>query len=536
MQELTLPKKPFNVATFVKHFEEYKDGKKTRQTVIDYIQSYYFETNGRNYYMYNQDSDSFSHVLKKDFTSEILEKINNDKDIVKYFTTNTKFYKLVNKIHSPRHYTITNEDGEISYYINCCVGLLYKNVKPYDSYSVEDKKGVQMMVQFMREVFCDNNEELLTQFLKYWAQVCSGKRTDVIIYIKSPIQGTGKSTLPEFMMQYVIGEKLCCTATTECLTGTFNKILMGKLFVLFEELPTFSTKSWMSASSMIKSYTTNPKIQIRGLREEVVEVENTFNGYINTNVEALQDSQGRRIIIMPISSKQYRQFDYFENLRAKCFNNKVGEAFFAYLKTFDISNFYAQRDIPETEEKKMSQSINLSTEQKFLKNLLLKRIDNGKVITTLLYQWYSEYCKNCGIDKYLGPTKFYNVLQQLGFTKTRNGNDYCFNVSTEVLKEMAQKFGWLSDCINVDDLIISPIQKEPLEDTINISKQEYEEYLEWKKLKNEFLEWKNSKTEDAPKKRIIKIKKPHPPVKVIDDPLNLIESLLTPLGALKVSD
>ena len=76
---------------------------------------------------------------------------------------------------------------------------------------------------------------------------------------------------------------------------------MGKLFVVFEELPTFSKEQWKGVSSKLKTLTTEKMSIFRDLFEKPFQASNLLNFQINTNVEALKDSQGRRIMIMDIN-------------------------------------------------------------------------------------------------------------------------------------------------------------------------------------------------------------------------------------------
>jgi hypothetical protein len=66
---------------------------------------------------------------------------------------------------------------------------------------------------------------------------CKREKTEVIIYNKTEAPGVGKTKSLEFLGKYVIGEKLCIlNCGTESLLTNNNKILMGKILVLSEEL------------------------------------------------------------------------------------------------------------------------------------------------------------------------------------------------------------------------------------------------------------------------------------------------------------
>ena len=96
---------------------------------------------------------------------------------------------------------------------------------------------------------------LYDAYIKYLSQLCHGLKTDIIIYKKSE-QGTGKSTESEFIMNHVLGKDLCIQSNTEPLLTDRNKCYMGKLFIIFEELPTFGKSQWEGVSSKLKTFTT----------------------------------------------------------------------------------------------------------------------------------------------------------------------------------------------------------------------------------------------------------------------------------------
>lgn len=101
------------------------------------------------------------------------------------------------------------------------------------------KSNVDLMLNYIKEISCNNDEVMFQAYMKYYSQLCRGKKTDVIIYKRS-MEGTGKSTETSFMMKHVLGPDVCLVSSTEPLLTPYNKIYAGKVLVVFEELPTFS--------------------------------------------------------------------------------------------------------------------------------------------------------------------------------------------------------------------------------------------------------------------------------------------------------
>jgi hypothetical protein len=54
---------------------------------------------------------------------------------------------------------------------------LGRELKPYDSFSAKTKEGVEMMINFTKEVWCNNNDEQLLYLLKWLSNVLKGKKT-----------------------------------------------------------------------------------------------------------------------------------------------------------------------------------------------------------------------------------------------------------------------------------------------------------------------------------------------------------------------
>jgi hypothetical protein len=195
METFQLPTEDFSAKELVLHFNN--GLLKNHIDAINYISQYYFEVDCGNYYKYDAENDDFIFKEPKDFTNEVTHKVDEDKDVKKYFKTNTKIYKIISNINKPRHFKEGNK-----YYINLCSGILHKTYKPYDDYDKKVKESVQLMISFMKEVYCNNDDNILQALLKYYKQLCQGKKTEVVIYNKS-IQGIGKSTGTDFLIKYV---------------------------------------------------------------------------------------------------------------------------------------------------------------------------------------------------------------------------------------------------------------------------------------------------------------------------------------------
>ena len=135
--------------------------------------------------------------------------------------------------------------------------------------------------------------------------------------------------------------------------------------VLFEELEHLSNSEW-SISTKLKRYTTSETYVLESKGEKSYQTQNINNYMINSNHDCIKDDDGRRVFICDASTKRRDDLKYFGNIRKTCFNDKVGEAFYWYLKEIDVTKFYSQ-SFPITQSKLDAYAKRLNTAELFLK-------------------------------------------------------------------------------------------------------------------------------------------------------------------------
>ena len=126
--------------------------------------------------------------------------------------------------------------------------------------------------------------------------------------------------------------------------------LLGKLFVVFEELQFFSEKEWRAVDSELKDLITGDNASYCDKYEKRFDSKNINNYIVNTNHASIKSVNGRRYLVFDINPSKMNDFKYFEKIRS-CFNDIVGHAFYCYLIEIDTENFNSL-DIPITQAKK----------------------------------------------------------------------------------------------------------------------------------------------------------------------------------------
>ena len=325
-------------------------------------------------------------------------------------------------------------------FINTCPSFKHE-AKQYCDFPAEVKSKVDMMLSFLKEVWASNNELQYQFIIKWFSNMARGGKNQSVLYLRAE-QGIGKSTFTDFLRKHVIGSKLCVQSGSQPLISQFNAILFCKLLVIFEELENFSTNQWQGVSTRLKRDTTSDTCTYEDKFQKAFTAKNISNYIINSNVDAIKDDDGRRYFILDLSNKRKGDFAYFKTIYDNCMNDTVGEAFFAYLMTIDLTGYHDQ-DFPTTKAKEDAIVKRLDTVIRYLKDkYILKR----KAFDTNLKDAFSEYESYCELDgsKSCCKIEFNKRLETLNIKSYKsNGIHNKFKVSTEMLEELATKNKWM---------------------------------------------------------------------------------------------
>ena len=193
-------------------------------TAKDYVIKYFIPLdNGMHCLLKNDSYEMFDHAtIKKTFFDRMDIKLSKF-----YFKEYAGLKTIVYELGKP----ILYDDK-----LNLCHQFKHE-YKLYDSYTPEIKEKVNIMLSFIKEVIASSSIPQYEYILKWFANIAHGNKNDSIFYMKGS-QGIGKSTITQFLMQYVIGHKLSLETGAESLISKFNIELGGKLLVCFEELET----------------------------------------------------------------------------------------------------------------------------------------------------------------------------------------------------------------------------------------------------------------------------------------------------------
>ena len=156
----------------------------------DYVIKHFIPLDNVMHCLLKNDSyEMFDHAtVKKTFFDHMDVKLSKF-----YFKEYTGLRSIVYELGTP----ILYDDK-----LNLCHQFKHE-YKVYDTYEPEIKQKVNIMLTFIKEVITSNSIPQYEYILKWFANMAAGNKNDSILYMKGS-QGIGKSTITQFLMQYVM--------------------------------------------------------------------------------------------------------------------------------------------------------------------------------------------------------------------------------------------------------------------------------------------------------------------------------------------
>ena len=438
MPEKNIENKMFSFQTLEDKYNNglLKDHLDAKQYILKYFAPL---TNGQHVHFKTGSDDpetEFEYLSKETMNEVYLNRFENDIKL---------WYKK--KTHPKRFICDISQDRIGDTFVNGS-SKFFKPRKEFKSYSKATRSAVNKMIEFVKEVWTDNNDESLQYILKWFSNILKGNKNKTILYIKSQAQGVGKSTFTDFFVEFVIGKAFYAKGDKDSILTSFNMDLMGKPVVIFEELPVFNKGEWSACDGKLKDMATGDEMNYSDKYEKKIKTANINNYIILTNNKAIKRPDGRRYFMADINTKYKDNFEFFKKLREECFNNEVGEAFYNYLMEIDTSQFLSLQ-MPLTQGKKDAIVDLMSPLEKFLKfHYLLKKKEIKRTIKEL-YLEYSEFIKTKKEDQHIeSPAEFRTEMKNLGFEFKPIGGYNSYRITVDQLEECAKKNNWRHELDN----------------------------------------------------------------------------------------
>ena len=270
------------------------------------------------------------------------------------------------------------------------------------------------LLRHIRTVWASDNDEYYN-YIMYWLKMTlkhPEKKLDKALVIFGN-EGTGKNLIIEFIMRYVIGDKLVYQADDlESFAGKFNSFLEGRKLVIIGEISS-KTSDFHCNWGRVKNRISNPTINIERKGKEPKSI-NDFSNLIlfSNHTSGIKISAGDRRFPCFWSSDYYKgNTAYFNEMFSKdVFNQDIGNLFYTYMLLSDDIKEVDLRQIPETDLRKDIQDVNKNTGESFIDDIR-ERLKNGWVPDKILhdteivgntliikacklFEFYCEWCTN----------------------------------------------------------------------------------------------------------------------------------------------
>lgn len=249
-----------------------------------------------------------------------------------------------------------------------------------------DKTKIKVALDFFKEIIANNNKEFYKYFLNWLSFIIQNKGTNKteIAIVLSGLEGTGKSTLMNFLYLKLFGQSVTHKDQgLSSLTTRFNSHLSSKLLVLLEELKSSSSSNWSADLDSIKDLITGSHTSIEKKYANKRIEQNCLNILAFTNYSnsiPFIAGNARRFLLFEISSEKKNDFTYFSNLN-KELTQEVADNLGTYLLNRDISDVNIKL-MPNTEQSKEQMLRWLPSIEIALLILFVRNKEKAEYITT----------------------------------------------------------------------------------------------------------------------------------------------------------
>lgn len=267
---------------------------------------------------------------------------------------------------------------------NLFTGFKYEtNTKEYD------EEVVRTFLNHIKYLSRDD-EKVYNYIINWFSHLFQKpeKKTNVAIVLYSFVEGVGKNILLDIVSKLLTGYT-GKFKDTKSLTDKFNGDLMGKLFIVGDEI----NAKMQDVANELKDIITRVKETIEFKGKDKLQDVSDYKNYIfttnNENVFKISNSDRRFLFV-----------DCPDETNSREYYNKIVEIYedeiklisiYNYLKTHDISTFNT-RDIPITEYKKSLIFQNIPAYLKFIKTDI-DIYSDSEFLASDLYKMSIEYAK-----------------------------------------------------------------------------------------------------------------------------------------------
>eukprot|EP01133_Synstelium_polycarpum_P005710 gene5710-6601_t len=171
-----------------------------------------------------------------------------------FFDNEYNYFTDAMSPHQPKIYK-RESDGALC--INQFAGWLYTDRRAFEEKIKEDpelksraEEGVKAAWDHINITWCSRKADQFNYARSWLTKAISGKKMRTVLYLKNSVKGIGKGTITNFILRNVLGDRIATRQQDVGFLkqGSFNEMLMGKMFIILDELPCSSQGTWNEIS------------------------------------------------------------------------------------------------------------------------------------------------------------------------------------------------------------------------------------------------------------------------------------------------
>ena len=195
-------------------------------------------------------------------------------------------------------------------------------------------------LDFIKHIIASDDEQVNKYILAWIANIIQHPtvKSNVSLVLISEVQGTGKTFFVN-MLGSMFGDSFKLMGHNSTLTNKFNSGYQNKLLVGVEEVVYMHNKS---DQSLLKFLITSDTIDIESKGYDVEEKQPNYMRFIFTanNLRSIHiEPTDRRFQVLEVSTDKTNNMAYFGDLDRSWYAGHEREAFFWYMKNYDIKDY-----------------------------------------------------------------------------------------------------------------------------------------------------------------------------------------------------
>ena len=240
--------------------------------------------------------------------------------------------------------------------LNCSKLNIFKGFKAKfrKDLSIDDcEKICKPLLDHLYESVCNGDESTYKRFLEHiFYPIRELVKSEVMVSIIGP-QGLGKTILFDFLEKYVFGENLLHqVAGLDAITGKFNSLIEGKLFICINETHQAGSAKGISLkqTEILKEIITGSNVNIEPKTKDIIKVKNCSSLFLTSNNDQpiIVAKDDRRNFIIKTSTV-VKPLSFYKNLAKIIMTQEFGDAFYTLARK--SPSFCDIKDVPFNEAK-----------------------------------------------------------------------------------------------------------------------------------------------------------------------------------------